>query len=316
MRRRTFAARADGRRARRLLVAGAVLATMLGAPPAASAGAWTQPRGRSYLELRSSYLSTDGERDFRGKSVPLFVDRAGFTDGRYRQADLRLYAEYGLTGRVTLVGKLPLRAVTSERTELGGVYFDRVDVENSTNGLGDLGLGARLGVIRAPVVVSVETGLKIPAGYDARPDDDGPPLGNGEVDADVRLLVGAGLGRLAYATGGAGYRRRGGVYHDEILYEGEIGWEPGNWLLQGGVDAVRNTRQPQDLAGTPIVTPLPGGGGSFVVIVGDQDWTKARVALSRRVAPGSRLKVFASDVVQGRNTIDGTEIGLALVLTR
>jgi hypothetical protein len=291
-----------------------LLTALPGSAHDAEAGAWTQAAGGHYLELESSYVKASYERNHLGERVPIFAERLNFSDATYEEVNARLYGEYGATGRLTLIGKLFAKYAEEKRTEIGGVYFDNFRNNTWSLGLGDLTAGARLGLLGHPVVASVESQVKIPLGYDASPDNATPPIGNGEVDADVRLLLGRSLGRI-YVTGGAGYRVRGGVFHDEYLYELEVGSETRNWFLQMKFEGVENTMKPQDLAGTTIELPLPGGGGAFPVIVGDQNWSKLRGAVARRIG-NTWLKLTLIDVVAGKNTIDGTEVAIGLYTTR
>jgi hypothetical protein len=112
-----------------------------------------------------------------------------------------------------------------------------------------------------------------------------------------------------------GYRVRGGVYHDQLLYELEAGARSRNWLVQAKLEGGESTVEPQDLAGAPVVTPLPGGGGAFQVIVGDQNSTKLRGSLARRFGR-TWWKLSFVDLLAGQNTIDGTEIALGIFFER
>lgn len=246
---------------------------------------------------------------------PIFDERIGFKDATYSEVTVDVYAEYGFRGRITLIGKLGARFAEASRTELGGAYFGQREVSQSTGGLSDLFIGLRYRVAQSPFVTSVEAGLKVPLGYDSAPSDGGPPLGNGEVDGEILLLIGSGVGATrAYLNGGVGYRARGGAFHDEFLYVAEVGYSVERWLVQVKFLGAVSTETPEDLVGTPIVTPLPGGGGDFVVLVGDQDALKWEPSASYRVRPGLWIRAGVSDVLSGKNTVNGLAGFASLVL--
>lgn len=295
------------------VVLAALLAVAAHACPA-NAGAWTQSSGGYYGEFETSYVRAGHERNHEGERLPIFAERLNFTDATYEEVNARLYGEFGVRPNLTLIGKLYAKYAEERRTELGGVYFDSFRNNTWSFGLGDATAGMRVGVLREPLVLSIQTQLKVPLGYDASPENSTPPLGNGEVDGDASLQVGKSFG-LLYVTGTGGYRVRGGVFHDEWLFEAEAGSELQNWFLQAKLEGVRNTVEPRDLAGATIELPLAGGGGAYPIVVGDQNWVKLRVAVARRLA-GSWLKLTLVDLVAGQNTIDGTEIALGLYVKR
>ncbi len=293
----------------------ALCVTMSAGP--AVGGAWTQREGGYYLKIDGSFLTTGKELDFRGNRLDIFQERISFDDATFSDGGVSGYGEYGVTRKLTILGRLPFRRLSSERKVLGGAYFDEKIEREITSGFGDLDIGARYGLGFSPLTVSVQGGMKFPLGYDATPDDGGPPLGTGEVDSDIRILAGRGFSSWpVYLSGGIGYRLRGGSYHDEWLYEGEIGLSSGRWLVKIGLAGVENREAPQDLVGAPITTPLPGGGGSFVVLTGDQNYTKLNPSVSYAIGPGRWFTVELFDVVAGKNTIDGTTVSAGFVFAR
>ncbi len=299
-----------------LLAVGAILSVCAPAAPHLHAGPWPREPGESYIKLSGSYLSTGKERNFRGDQLDIFEERLSYTDARYDDLNLNAYVEYGLTRRLTLVSQLPFKYVRAERLELGGAYFETRRVETTTAGFGDLGLALRYGFLDRGVVAAVQGGAKLPLGYDPTPRDS-PPLGTGEVDYDVRLLFGGSLQRIpAYWSGGGGYRYRGGIYHNEYIYEVEFGITTTNWLFKIALDGIENSADPQDLVGAPVVTPLPGGGGSFAVVVGDQNYTKLTPSVSYAIGRGRWFTAELSTLLAGENTVDGTTLSGAFTFAR
>jgi len=89
-------------------------------------------------------------------------------------------------------------------------------------------------------VFSLQSGIKLALGYEAKPEDDGVPLGTGKVDFDGYLLFGKSLYPFPlYITSGIGYRRRTGPLNDQILYTVEAGWIAGRLVVKVNYDGLR-----------------------------------------------------------------------------
>lgn len=282
-----------------------------------TAGAWTQKRGGYFLKFSASYLYTTKEFNHLGDRLNIFQERVVYRNTSFQDFNLNAYFEYGLWENATLVANLPFKVLTSDWTELilGGNLTS--DVTISTVGFSDLSLSLRYRLLRAPLVVSLQGGVKLPLGYDQQPENDGPPLGTGEIDAEGNLLLGASLYPLpVYLTAGAGYRNRGGLLHDEVLYSLEAGVSRGRALLKVTVDGVLSTATPPDIYGRTIVTPLPGGGGVAPnIIVGDQDIQKVSPSIIYQLRDGLALQVEALHIFAGKNTISGTTYSLGVIFS-
>ena len=187
----------------------------------------------------------------------------------------------------------------------------------NTVGLGDLLLSLRTSLVTEPLAISLQTGVKVPLGYDDQPDNDGPRLGSGDLDGEIHLLVGRSLYPLAaYVSGGVGYRRRGGRLNDEVVYVVEGGYTRGRFLFKAGLDGLINTTAPPDIYGRTVVTPLPGGGGVLPdLVVGDQDVFKVIPAVIYALRPGLSLQVEMIHTLAGKNVLGGSQLSLGVVLT-
>ncbi len=290
-----------GKRCRALLV----LLLPLLVPTVSEGGAWTQPRGGYYFKLSGSYFSTSTMRDLDGNESALFADSENMRDGTFLDINLAAYGEYGLFSRLTLVGQLPVKFLRSKRIEELAEGGER-DFNETTVGPGDLTLGVRYAHLLKPIAVSVQGNVKLPLGYDRSPEDGGPPLGGGEMDSDVRLLVGRSLYPLpVYLTGSGGYRRRGGVYSDEVFYEAEIGFSTPTWLVKAALNVVDNRGgEEEELSGNRS--------GLDDSLVGEQDYTKLIIGLERALDQTARFTIDIIDVIDGRNTIDGTTLSIGI----
>jgi len=281
------------------------------------AGAWTQKKKGYFFKISWNYLLTSREYNFKGEIIPLFRDLEVYQDAEFEDINLTIYLEYGLRERLTLIANLPIKQTTSRRIE-ESLYFGAREFSRTTRGFSDLTLGLRTQLINLPVAFSIQGDVKIPLGYDTTPDNDGPTLGTGEVDFDGWLLIGKSLYPLpVYTTGGIGYRTRGGRFHDEILYNLEVGINPGNWLFKVTFDGIRNTTTPPDLYGRTLILPLPGGGGvTPEVQFGDQNIYKLIPGIIYQFKKGWAVQAEVIHVLGGVNTIAGTTFSLGLVLLK
>ena len=175
-------------------------------------GAWTQPKGTQYnkfaLNLFWSTHSYDLDCDFVLLS----------NNGEFQDLNLSWYQEYGLLETFTLITSIPYKYVRYEDDSL----------VSDTWGAGDMDLGGKILLIEKPLVMSLQAMMKVPLGYDK---DEVVPIGNGQVDAELRLLFGKSLYPLpAYAGLEIGYRVRGEDPSDEIRYLAEFGYTFFPWF--------------------------------------------------------------------------------------
>ena len=273
-------------------------------PGRLNAGAWTQPQGGFYSKLAGlsfssrAVLNTDGERQ----------DRA--VDPREELSDrgLSAYLEYGLLDHLTLVASLPYKRLVF-RNPREARYFEALDStivrqhpDQTASGLADLELRLRWRLLLDPAVVSLAAGGKFPLGYEVPTEipESYVPLGTGETDAEVRLLVGKSLYPLpAYVTGTLGYRRRGGDFGDELFHGLEAGYSYNRLLVKGVVEGIQTLGD---------CGAMGEGGG----LIGDQNNIKLSPGLIWSF--NDRLEISADlfHIASGCNTAAGTTYALGL----
>ncbi len=197
----------------------AILACSFGLPAVASAGAWTHPRGDSYVRVTYAWLSTRSRYDAQGERLGLEAPGLPVRGTEYRDLEVRVYGEYGFADRFTAYGSLAYKRV--RLFEPLAIVRGEVlpEATQNTNGIGDVYLGGRFRILPGRVPVSLAGEIKLPSGYSASAN---PSLGTGKTDLTVRGLVGASAGWM-YATADAGWTYRGGTYQNELLYSGEVG---------------------------------------------------------------------------------------------
>jgi hypothetical protein len=273
------------------------------APDDAGAGPWTRSRGGHFAKFSASYLYTRTEFDSNGDEVALLTSNPLVQDAAYREVVLSSYVEYGMRDRVTLVGSLPFKVVTSTRTEISSdaTVIREIDVTNG--GLSDLLAAVRVALLRGRFPAAFEAGLKIPLGYESVPENGGPALGTGKVDATASVSAGL-AGASVYAFAWTAYRARGGVLDDDVGFGLEAGAHSGRAFAQALIEGWYTTGdiEPLEVSAT-TVTP-------------NQDLLK--LVASAGVHTGEFASVAAEvyHVLDGRNTATGTTVAVALVLAR
>jgi hypothetical protein len=173
------------------------------------AGAWTAKQGASYQKLGVNYFFSDENFDDDG-------DRKD-SDADFRDVNLTYYMEYGITDKVTGFASIPYKWIKNDPDDGGSA---------ETWGIGDQEYGLRYNLFNEDWgVFSIQGLVKVP---DLNDDDNGEndlPLGNDQVDYELRLLYGRSLyPKPVYFGLEAGYRWRREAPSDEIRYLVEIGY--------------------------------------------------------------------------------------------
>jgi hypothetical protein len=271
----------------------AAIAIQLARPPRARAGAWTREPGGLFLKVGLDRWATSDRIDDAGRTVGYARDIHGAAGGGgYSASALRGYLEYGWRDGWTAIA-----AGSIERLDA-----DYGSARLSSAGIGDLYLSLRRRVLPGPLVLSVQADAKLPTFYD---ESESPALGTGKPDAGGRVLAGASIGSL-YATAEAGWLARGGARANEMPYAIEAGWAPTTRLLVRG-----------ELRGSATLGAAGASGGSGAV----PGMFDPALATSRWLAAGGGLVVRGmpldlvfdvSHVLEGRNTLAGTRLGVSI----
>ena len=171
------------------------------------AGAWTAKEGSSYHKLGLNYFFSDENFDDDGDRRDAGSD---FTD-----VNLTYYMEYGIRDNVTAFLSIPYKWIESD-PNVGNTL--------ETYGIGDQEYGLRYNFFNDDRgVFSVQGLVKVPDLVDEDPGE--LPLGNDQVDYEVRFLYGRSLyPKPVYFGLEAGYRFRRQAPSDEIKYLAEIGY--------------------------------------------------------------------------------------------
>ena len=214
---------------------------------AARGGAWLVQKNDWRVELNSKHYRADTDFDADGdqSSKP--------NGGKYTEFRSELKVDFGFSDRLNLLLGVPAK----------WARYEDDNISQRTDGVEDIRFGAKYSFSDDPVasrVFSVQGMVKVPAGYDR---GDSPPLGDGQTDIELRLLVGQSFLRKSEAgdvsdppegsprreatRDGAflglelGYRWRAEDPADEIVYLAQGGMHlVGGVSLQGELDGVES----------------------------------------------------------------------------
>lgn len=268
-------------------------------PTLSHAGGWTQKKGASYVKLSLNSFSTREQFNLRGKREPLNT-QFNLREAKFTDNNLSVYAEYGLTGGLTLVGNTSIKSSNAS----GFNSIDQQRYDNTISGLGDVYAGARLRLLVLPFALALQPMVKLPAGASGMI----IPLGTGKADAELRLQMGAVLPVKIqnYFTADLGYTRRGGAeYNDEIPYLAEFGVFPvRDLIVKAQIDGRKSTESISD-----NMRLLQSNQNVLLV---NQDFTRLWGGLIYRISPTTEISAEVSTAIAGRNAVAGRAIYLGI----
>jgi len=259
-------------------------------PHRVDAGAWAQTKGQYYAKLSTISYSADEHYTTDGKREPLAAGDSFDADQVF------LYVEYGAMDRLTVVGEGNWGELVSRTSQ----------ERHSTQGIGDLGIGAKYQWLDAPVVLAPYVKWKIPTGYDA---DDDPSLGTGDMDLEFRLLASRSLYPApVYVGAELGFRLRGGPFSRQVPFALEVGVTPHEKVFAKAYFVGTNT--------------LIGDGGfmdamdSMSMQVSEGDFIKWGVSTALKVHGAVSVDLSYESIFSGENVGAGSSVGIGLSMSR
>lgn len=252
---------------------------------ASFAGAWTAPKNGYYEKISYNYyyahqtFSPGGGRHETAN------------DGSFTDHNITNYLEFGLTDKLTAINSLTYKWLENE--------------DNSSlakgHGLGDVDLGLRYKLHDSDLgIVSSQLIVKIPGTYSK---NDPLPLGNDQVDVELKFLYGRSLYPFipGYGNVEVGYRWRDQDPSDEIRYLVELGVDLGKSFYTraklDGTTSVNNGKK-LDGSGNPTAT------NNF-------DLGKLDLTVGYKAAPNWGIEVSYVPALYGQNTAAGATYSLA-----
>ncbi len=245
------------------------------------AGAWTREKNEIYSKLSLSQFKSDEVYAAKKNKKLLGPDYSEFATSAY--------GEYGFTNSLTGILSFSHKSVESSSAS----------VKNTESGLTDAWVYLKKGVLITPFVLSTQVGVKIPLGYDK---ENQPPLGDGQVDTEARLLVGKSFHPFAgYGNAELGYRKRNSDLSDEIPFRLEVGAFPTKGtLFKIALDGISNLSNDKasDL------------GVNLGANVFDEEYLKLSPSLIFFNKKGYGVEIYYETLLSGANTAAGETIGV------
>jgi hypothetical protein len=191
------------------------------------AGPWPQPKGKGYFKLYEWWLQFDQHYTSTGELDP------NATLGLYNTS---VYAEYGLTDRLTGVINLPIYSRNVINNQLSGTRGNVIIPGEAIGGLGDTDISLRYALnaqgSAMPIAATLTFGL--PLGESAGGDQMNLQTGDGEFNQMLAFSAGKSLTKDLYATASLGVNNRSNGFSDEFRYGLEAGYGLANqrvWLI-------------------------------------------------------------------------------------
>lgn len=194
------------------------LALLLPATQLTAGGGWPQPKGHGYFKLSEWWLVADQHYTDVGLLDP------NVTFGLFNTT---LYAEYGLTDRLTVVLNAPIFSRSYFNNQVSATTGEVFIPGEAINSVGDVNLGFQLGLFAGKGWSGSATlMLGVPLGEDSGGTQGNLQTGDGEFNQLLRLDIGRGfrLGKLdAYANAYGGFNNRTNGFSDEYRFGVEAG---------------------------------------------------------------------------------------------
>ncbi len=251
------------------------------------AGAWTAKKNAFYEKFAFNYYYADENFGANGSNNRMP------NNGKFTDYDVSNYFEYGLLDNLTFINSLTYK----------WLYNDTDQFNSKGYGLGDVDLGLRYKLLDSEKIGIVSTQLlvKIPGTYNSK---DPLPLGNDQVDTEIRFLYGRSLYPWipGYANFEVGYRWRDGDPSDEFRY-----------LIEFGVDITKALYGRVKLDGTMSLdngSHLDSSGNPTTT--NNFDLGKLDVALGYKITPAWGVEFSYRPDIYGQNTAAGANYSLAL----
>ena len=188
------------------------------------AGPWPQNKGEGYFKFSEYWIIADQHYTDTGEIDPNVT--VGFFSSN-------IYAEYGLTSKLTGIVYFPFFVRTYYNNTVSGTTGDVLIPGDAINSIGDADIGLSYGLLRkGSLSVSVAAIFGIPLGQETGGSLNNLQTGDGEFNQMLRLDVGSSysLGsQNGWISGSIGYNNRTGGFSDEVVSSLQIGMQ-----LSGG----------------------------------------------------------------------------------
>lgn len=251
------------------------------------AGAWTFQEGKLYEKLSLNNYAADRYFDNDGNKKNLSYN------GKFTDINISNYIEYGLTDSIGVINSIGVKRIENKDDF----------ATTTTSGVGDIEIGLKHKLAEGGYgALSHQAMVKIPGFYDKK---SALPLGNGQFDAEYRVLYGLSLWRIfpGYANFEVGYRYRAEAPSDEFRYLVEVGGDVTDKLYAraklDGIQSVNNSDKMSDSVGNPTT-------------IYQFDLGKLDAAVGYKIGDNWGVEFGYTPTLYGKNTADGTTYSLGV----
>lgn len=267
-----------------------LLAALTNVPESLAGGGWVRKQRTFYGKLNvvsfrtNRYYNLGGELNDQG--------------AQFRQTSLNLYAEYGLTSRLTVIANVPV------------IRSNSFSNTTSTTGFGDATIEFKYGLLTGPVHLAIGVAPQLPTGKSRalvdnlnRPGDQiNLPIGDGELNVWTRGYISIPFSSRGYVSFDGGYNLRTQGFSNQYASGVEIGYKIATIWVNGTVRRLASV-------GTPDTNK-----GSFVYGEG-LAYTAYSFGAAVPLTPKISLTADYSNLIgSGKNTYSGPVYGLGLSL--
>lgn len=208
------------------------------------AGGWPQPKGKGYFKLSEWWMIADKHYTDTGLKDP------NITSGLFTTS---LYAEYGLSNRITGIVYFPVFSRNYFNNQISGTTGETLKSGEAINSIGDPNVGVKIGLTPADrgIVLSSILTLGLPLGESAGGVDGALQTGDGEFNQMLQMELGFGLGSgssPSYGKVTSGFNNRTKGFSDEFRLHVELGKNLFNnrvWLI-GRLNMIESLKNGKD----------------------------------------------------------------------
>ena len=183
-----------------------------------SAGPWPQNKGEGYFKFSEYWIVADQHYTDTGEIDP------NVTTGFF---STNLYAEYGLTSRLTGIVYFPFFVRTYFNNTISGTTGEVLIPGEAINSIGDADIGLSYGIFRkGSMSISLAAVFGIPLGQESGGSLNNLQTGDGEFNQMLRLDVGSSFtlgGNNGWLSASLGYNNRSEGFSDEVISSLQVG---------------------------------------------------------------------------------------------
>ena len=191
-----------------ILIAGLLFSIQLQA-----GGPWPTPQNGGFFKLSQWWVVADKHYTDTGLLDP------NITSAIYNTS---LYAEYGLSDRLTGILYFPLFSRALFNNEISGTTGELVNPGEAINSIGDTDIGLKYGlIVNKPVVLSASLYFGLPLGVASGGSTGTLQTGDGEFNQLLQIDIGTsfGIGGINfYSSAYGGFNNRTNGFSDELRY--------------------------------------------------------------------------------------------------